>query len=199
VEKEVKQKHPHQGRLAHKLAFWTITLMHDNPLLPFFKNPYELLNAAGLKKGQNVVEVGCGPGYFTLPAARIVGKEGFVYAFDVNPFAVESVKKKISKQKLINVLPMLANASNTGLPASTIDLAFVFGLPRIAGGLKNLLSEMHRILKNEGVFAYRTSGGSKKTLFKETEEQGFACCGNRKTSFLFKKRQGRMESQEFET
>jgi hypothetical protein len=72
---------------------------------------------------------------------------------------------------MINVLPMLANASNTGLPAGTIDLAFVFGLPRIAGGLKNLLSEMRRILKNEAVLAYRTSGGSKKTLFKKWENR----------------------------
>jgi hypothetical protein len=92
---------------------------------------------------------------------------------------------------MINVLPMLANASNTGLPASTIDLAFVFGLPRIAGGLKNLLSEMRRILKNEAVLAYRTSGGSKKTLFREMRDQEFACGGNWMTIFFFKKWENR--------
>jgi ubiquinone/menaquinone biosynthesis C-methylase UbiE len=188
MNEALNQRHRDQGRLIQKLAFWTITLMHDNPLLPYLKNPYKLLKAAGLRTGQKVVEVGCGPGYFTLPAARIVGQEGLLYAVDVNPFAVERVRAEISREKLNNVLPMLKNASNTGLPQGIIDLAFVFGLPYVAGGLKNLLSEMHRVLKPEGVLAFRVSGGSKKTLFREMEEQGFVCGGNRKRVLLFKKR-----------
>jgi ubiquinone/menaquinone biosynthesis C-methylase UbiE len=52
--------------------------MHDNPLLPLVRNPYKLLKAAGLEEGQKVIEVGCGPGFFTIPAARIVGDEGHV-------------------------------------------------------------------------------------------------------------------------
>lgn len=90
------------------------------------------------------------------------------------------------------MLPILTNASDTGLPENTIDLAFVFGLPRIAGGLKNLLSELHRILKTEGMLAFRLAGGTKKTLFTAMQEQGFVYTGNRKNVFVFgkKKRPG---------
>ena len=75
-----------------KLHFKIISFVHD-ALYEIFVNPYKLLNAAGLKPGQKVLEVGCGPGFFTIPAAKIVGAEGVVYALDVNPFAVEAVKE----------------------------------------------------------------------------------------------------------
>ena len=44
---------------ASRFVSWTITLIHDNPLLPILRNPYKLLTAAGLKPGQKVLEVGC--------------------------------------------------------------------------------------------------------------------------------------------
>ena len=81
------------GLETSKIAYWTIRIMHDNPILPLVKNPYRILNTAGLKKGQQVLEVGCGPGFFTIPASRIVGEEGHVYAVDINPLAVARVKE----------------------------------------------------------------------------------------------------------
>jgi len=69
-----------------------ISFMHDNPLPPIFRNPYKLLEAAGLKPGQRVLEVRCGSGFFTIPVAKIVGNEGFVHAVDVHPRAIESPK-----------------------------------------------------------------------------------------------------------
>jgi len=134
-------------------AFRIISVMHDNPLLPIFRNPDKLLKAAGLKQGQKVLEVGCGPGFFTLPAAKIVGEEGFVYAVDVHPLAIERVKEKIMKEEIKHVTPLLANASDSGLPDRSIDLAFLFGLQYIAGGLGNVISELHRILKPGGVLS----------------------------------------------
>ena len=61
--------------------------------LPLVKNPYRLLRAAGLDDMQKVVEVGCGPGFFTIPAVRIVGEKGHVYAIDVNHKALKRVWK----------------------------------------------------------------------------------------------------------
>ncbi|MBW2006351.1 MAG: class I SAM-dependent methyltransferase [Deltaproteobacteria bacterium] len=170
------------------IAYWTIRVMHDNPILALVRNPYKLLHGAGLKKGQKVVEVGCGPGFFTIPAARIVGDEGHVYAVDVHPRAVDRVKKKIKKAAFKNVTPLCVNASNTGLPDRSIDLAFLFGLRSIAGGLEGMNFELHRVLKPEGILSFEKTRGSEEKLIKEVERGGFAYTGKRGRIFLFKKK-----------
>jgi len=47
----IEKRHHHGGLHASKSAFWMIRLMHDNPLLPIFRDPYKLLKAAGLQPG----------------------------------------------------------------------------------------------------------------------------------------------------
>nr|QNO55790.1 hypothetical protein LEBEIBBM_00005 [Methanosarcinales archaeon ANME-1 ERB7] len=56
---------------------------------------------------------------------------------------------------------------------SDIDLAFIFGPQYIAGGLENVISEMHRILKPGGVFSFEKSRGSEKKLTEDVERGGF--------------------------
>ncbi|HIH96761.1 MAG TPA: class I SAM-dependent methyltransferase [Thermoplasmata archaeon] len=147
------------------------------------------LKVAGLKRGQKVLEVGCGPGFFTIPAAKIVGEEeGFVYAVDVHPLAIERVKEKIEKEGIKNVEPILANASDTGLPDQSIDLAFIFGLQYIAGGLGNVIAEIQRTLKDGGVLSFEKTRGSEKKLIEEVERGGFICSRRQARLFLFAKK-----------
>ena len=170
------------SRFSHgtsNFVFWMISIMHDNPLLPIFRNPYKLLEAAGLKQGQKVLEVGCGPGYFTIPSAKTVGPEGFVYAVDVHPRAIERAQKKIVKEGIKNAMPILANASSTGLPDHSIDLAFVFCLRYIAGGLDNLVAELHRVLNNGGILSFEKTRGSEKELIAEVSRLGFTNLGKK--------------------
>jgi len=170
------------------IAYWTIRVMHDNPFLPLVRNPNKILRAAGLEESQKVLEVGCGPGFFTIPAARIVGDEGHVYAVDIYPRAVARVKKKVEKVALTNVTAPCINASNTGLPGGSVDLAFLFGLRSIAGGLESVISELHRVLKPGGILSFEKTRGSEGELLKEVERGGFAYTGKRGRIVLFKKK-----------
>lgn len=173
---------------ASGLAFWMISLMHDNPLLPLLKNPYRSLETAGLRQGQKVVEVGCGPGFFTIPVSKIVGTDGIVYAIDVNPRAVKRVKEKMQKYGIVNIRPILGNAANSGLPDDSIDLAFIFGLRYIAGGLCNLISEMHRLLKLGGILSFEKTTGSDDKLVEDVERAGFIKIEKKDRIFVFAKR-----------
>ena len=185
MNNKIEERYHHSN-----FAFRILSLMHDNPLVPIFRNPYRLLEAAGLKSGQKVLEVGCGPGFFTIPAAKIVGEEGSIYAVDTHPLAIKKVQEKVEREGIKNVNPILANASDTELPDQSIDLAFIFGLRYIAGGLENLISEMYRILKPEGVLSFEKTRGSEKKLIKDVEREGFIHSGRKARIFLFVKCQG---------
>jgi ubiquinone/menaquinone biosynthesis C-methylase UbiE len=182
------KRHCRSFNHTSNIAYWTIRLMHDNPILPLVRNPYKLLKAAGLEDGYKVVEVGCGPGFFTVPAARIVGDGGHVYAVDIHPRSVERVKEKIEKEALSNMTALCVNASDTGLPGESIDLAFLFGLRYIAGGLENLLIEMHRILRPEGILSFEKTRGSERELIEEVERGGFISSHRQGRVFLFTKK-----------
>jgi len=47
------------------------------------KNAYEFLAEVSVNKGQSVLDFGCGSGTYTIPAAKLVGESGRVYALDI--------------------------------------------------------------------------------------------------------------------
>jgi ubiquinone/menaquinone biosynthesis C-methylase UbiE len=137
------------------MHFAIIRIIHEN-LYGLLVDPYGRLTQAGLRGGQRVIEVGCGPGYFTIPAAKIVGEAGYVYALDINPAAVEHVRQKIMRAGLPNVEVKLADARATGLPEESVDLAFLFSVIHSFKNLNELLTEMHRVLKTHGILSIQS-------------------------------------------
>ena len=188
MSNEIEERDHSARRGMPDFAYRIISLMHDNPILPIFRNPERLLTAAGLEAGQTVLEVGCGPGFFTIPAAKMVGDEGFIYAVDLHPAAIARVKKRLERDGIRNVMPILANASDTGLPDQSIDLAFIFGLLHVAGGIGDVLSEVRRVLKPEGVLAFEKTRGGEKKLIEEVEMAGFVYSGRERRILLFTKK-----------
>ncbi|HPI97861.1 MAG TPA: class I SAM-dependent methyltransferase [Synergistales bacterium] len=178
----VKVKKQHRS----KIAYWTITLMHDNPLLGLLKDPVRKLRSAGLEEGQKVLEVGCGPGFYTIPAARIVGSEGHVFALDLHPGFIEKVREKAKREELSNISATVCNASDTSLPAGSMDLTFLFGLGHIAGGLDSLLLEMRRVLKEDGILSFEGHGRTKPAI-KSIEKAGFQFVETRDRIMIFKR------------
>ena len=74
--------------------------MLDHPLRRLFQNPRTLL--AGLvKPGMTVLDLGCGPGYFSLAMARMVGENGRVLAVDVQPEMLAILRAKAERQGLL--------------------------------------------------------------------------------------------------
>ena len=168
-------------------AYRIVSLLHDNSILPIFRSPEKLLAAAELGAGQSVLEVGCGPGFFTIPVAKVVGELGIIYAVDVHPAAIARVKERIESGRIRNVTPILSNASATGLPDQSIDLAFVFGLLHIAGGIEDVISEIYRVLKPDGVLSFEKTRGSEKRLIEAAEAGGLSIRERRGRIFLFTK------------
>jgi protein-L-isoaspartate O-methyltransferase len=61
---------------------WWVGYLLVSPLRRFFQDPGEVLGPH-VREGMTVLEIGPGMGYFSLPLARLVGKEGRVLCVDV--------------------------------------------------------------------------------------------------------------------
>ena len=117
-------------------------------------DPIRTLRGADIKPGQTVLEVGCGTGFFTVPAAQLIGDQGCLVAMDVLAEFVERTSTKVEAADLTNVRVVKRDALDTGLDTETIDKALLFGvIPFAALPLNRLLPEMHRVLKPEGTLA----------------------------------------------
>jgi SAM-dependent methyltransferase len=80
-----------------------------------------VMDILGVASGKAVADIGAGSGWFTVRAARRAGAAGVVYAVDINPEAVQYVRKRAQKEGLHNVRAILGKADNPLLPASSVD------------------------------------------------------------------------------
>jgi demethylmenaquinone methyltransferase/2-methoxy-6-polyprenyl-1,4-benzoquinol methylase len=117
-------------------------------------DPEKLLAGADIAKGQTVLEVGCGTGFFSLSAARLIGDTGHLICLDPVASYVHRVKEKMMDAGLNNVEVLRRDALETGLDSESVDTALLYGvLPFPTLPLDRLLPEMHRVLKPEGLLA----------------------------------------------
>jgi ubiquinone/menaquinone biosynthesis C-methylase UbiE len=138
--------------------FKVMAFIHDNPLRRIFDNPIKTLKAAGIQPGQQVLEVGCGPGFFTIPAAKLAGDNGCIHAIDLHPQAIKMVEKKLQKTSLTIVKVTIANAAKTGLPSNSLDRVLLFGVIHTLP-LDQVLPELYRVLRSSGALAVQTFPG----------------------------------------
>jgi len=115
------------------------------------QNPRKSLEKAGLRKGMSVVDYGCGPGSFTIPAAELAGEKGKVFAVDIHPLAIRAVKQKASRKGLQNVETVLVRGYDTGIGESSIDRVLLIDTIHLIDDPDALFREIHRMLKPDGL------------------------------------------------
>jgi ubiquinone/menaquinone biosynthesis C-methylase UbiE len=127
--------------------------MPDETTWDGFFDPLNVLARLGLTPATtSAVDLGCGYGTFTVPAARLI--EGTVHGFDIEPEMIAVTGSKAESAGLSNVQLHLRDfvAEGTGLPDASIGFAMLFNILH-AEDPHRLLHEAYRILTPEGTAA----------------------------------------------
>lgn len=104
-----------------------------------------------VSRGDVVADLGCGPGFYTFPMAKVVGPDGKVYAVDSDEKMIKAVKSKATKYGFENIEAQVASAAEMG-PIKDISLDFMlanFVLCCMADH-NGAIKEMKRTLKPDG-------------------------------------------------
>jgi ubiquinone/menaquinone biosynthesis C-methylase UbiE len=119
----------------------------------FFRPRRDIVKEVGIKEGFHVLDYGCGSGSYVTAVAELVGRLGKIYALDINPFAIDMVKKIIAKKQLPNVETTLSDC-NTGLPDDSIDVILLYDTFHDLVDQTVVLGELHRVLKLNGILSF---------------------------------------------
>jgi ubiquinone/menaquinone biosynthesis C-methylase UbiE len=84
----------------------------DDPERRSWQDPERILDDIGLMPGMTFVDVGCGGGFFALPAARVVGETGRVYRLDLSAMSIGGLREAAERETLTNVKGIVGRAED---------------------------------------------------------------------------------------
>lgn len=140
------------------------------------EEPARLIAALKLKPGMAVADIGAGSGYFTRRLAREIGKEGMVYAVDIQPEMLEILGRNMKQAGLTNYRPILGGEKSPQLTAESVDLVLMVDVYHEFSYPHEMMTEIRKALKPGGRVAFVEYRGEDdwvpiKALHKMTEAQ----------------------------
>jgi ubiquinone/menaquinone biosynthesis C-methylase UbiE len=122
----------------------------EGPDRDAWQKPDEVMDALGIADGATVADLGAGGGWFTIRLARRVGPNGIVYAEDVQPEMIEAITRRVEREGLTNVKPVLGAPTNPRLPETALDAVLIVGVYNEMEDPVALLKNVAAALKPRG-------------------------------------------------
>ena len=123
----------------------------DNIFRKLVQNPKKILKDY-VKEGMTVLDVGCGPGFFSVEMADMVGESGSVIAADLQQGMLEKVEKKIKGTDIENRIELhKCEKDRIGVTTKVDHILAVYMVHEVPD-MDKFLSEMYSILKPGGSF-----------------------------------------------
>jgi ubiquinone/menaquinone biosynthesis C-methylase UbiE len=117
----------------------------------------DVLKNLDLKKGDKFLDAGCGDGYISMEASKLVEDEGKVYAVDVYEKSIDALREEIQNRGITNIETKIADMTKKiPLKDNSIDKCVMANVMHgfvAEGEVPEVMEEIRRVIKPEGTFA----------------------------------------------
>jgi ubiquinone/menaquinone biosynthesis C-methylase UbiE len=162
-----------------------LAIFLDNPVRRFFHNPDRILSGL-IKTGDTAVDIGCGPGVFTMSMARMVGSTGKVIAVDIQDEMLEMVKKKADAMAMNSRVKLQKCKAESLCVTEQADFILTFYMVHEVPDQERFFRELSAILKKGGTYLlvepaiFHVSKSAFEKELKMAKENGLRITGERK-------------------
>jgi ubiquinone/menaquinone biosynthesis C-methylase UbiE len=122
-----------------------------------------------IREGMKILDVGCGPGFFTIAFAYMCGENGSVIGADLQEEMLDKVRKKIAGKDVEKRISLhKCEKDKIGLTLK-VDFVNAFYMVHEVPSAENLLKEIYELLNEGGIlFLSEPKFHVSKNEFKET-------------------------------
>ncbi|HTY37800.1 MAG TPA: class I SAM-dependent methyltransferase [Bacteroidota bacterium] len=123
----------------------------DNRIRRWLQNPRHILSPF-VKQGMTVLDVGCGPGFFTVDLADLVGTEGSVIAADLQEGMLQKVRAKVGGTELGKRIRFVQCRNDNVNVTEPVDFILAFYMVHEVPNKRAFFNQLAAILKENGTF-----------------------------------------------
>jgi ubiquinone/menaquinone biosynthesis C-methylase UbiE len=150
----------------------------DNRLRRWFQNPQKILRPY-IEEGMTVLDVGCGPGFFSIDMAHMVGKSGRVIASDLQEGMLQKVRDKIKGTEFEERIKLHKCEENKIGVSDNVDFVLLFYMVHEVPNKERFFDEIGAILRPNGQVLiveppFHVSKSAFEETIKKTRDVGFA-------------------------
>ena len=122
----------------------------ERPGREVYDKRHAIVAASKVQPGMMVADIGAGTGLFTRLFAPKVAPDGIVYAIDISKTFVDNILRTCREQGLSNVKGIVNSPREIGMPADSIDLAFITDTYHHFEYPRQTLASIHQALRDDG-------------------------------------------------
>jgi ubiquinone/menaquinone biosynthesis C-methylase UbiE len=141
------QDHQHRGAMANRWSKEREEMIERN------QPSDKIMDAMGIKSGMTVAEVGAGSGRFSVRLAKRVGDAGKVFANDIDPVALEFMRKRCQEENIGNMIVVEGEETDPRLPRGTMDVVTIVNTLHMVNDPVPLMKNIIPTLKPDGILA----------------------------------------------
>ena len=146
----------------------------DNRVRRWIQNPQKILRHY-IEEGMTVLDVGCGPGFFSIDMAQMVGNSGHVIASDLQEGMLQKVRDKIKGTELEERITLHKCKENKIGVSEQVDFVLMFYVVHEISNKEEFFNEIGTILKPNGqVLIVEPPFHVSKSAFEETIKEARA-------------------------